>query len=64
MSGSTPLDVLLASRKVMAVCNTLVVVSLENSHLLPPRYGELVNYVEAFIRKQSLETEFKITEEN
>lgn len=55
---------LLASRRVMAVCNNLVVVCLENKDVLPQRYMELINYVELFIRKQDLKSEFNLQKES
>ena len=58
------LTVLLASRKVMTVCNNLVAVCLENRDVLPPRYMELINYVELFIRKQDLKSEFNLQKED
>ncbi|HEY9487987.1 MAG TPA: hypothetical protein VIQ51_06645 [Chryseosolibacter sp.] len=58
------LTVLLASRKVMTVCNNLVVVCLENKDVLPSRYMDLINYVELFIRKQDLKSEFNLQKES
>lgn len=67
--GNTPegidhLTVLLASRKVMVACNSLVVACLENNDVLPPRYEELLHYVELFIRKQDLNENFNFKKDD